>query len=96
MEVLEADWRAILDRGPLGLLFIDAVPKAESPDAFLAALVPGGTVVLDDLTPVARWLPDWRGRADPLRGAWLGHPAFAAREVRVRAHAAVILATRRP
>jgi len=95
VDVLAGDWRAILDHGPFAVLFIDAPAKAEPPDTFLPALAPGGTVVLDDLTPVDRWPPEWRGQPDPVRDAWLCHPGFAAEEVRVRDDAAVILARRR-
>ncbi len=97
VEVLCADWPAILDHGPFALLFIDARPaKAVSPDVFLTAVVPGGTVVLDDLTPIDGWPPEWRGRPDPLRDAWSHHPGFAAGEHRLSDDAAVILARRHP
>lgn len=97
VEVLCADWRAILDHGPFALLFIDARPaKAVSPGVFLPAVVPGGTMVLDDLTPIDRWPPAWRGRPDPLRDAWHHHPGVDAEEHQVGDNAAVILARRRP
>ncbi|MDQ3381207.1 MAG: class I SAM-dependent methyltransferase [Actinomycetota bacterium] len=56
VELLVGDWRELLPpRGPFDLLFLDAggfkhVP-AEGEDLVLGLLVPGGLLVMDDLTP---------------------------------------------
>jgi len=51
VRVLRDDWRAILPHGPFALLFADVPAKHEEPEALLGALVLGGTILLDDLTP---------------------------------------------
>ena len=48
-------------------------------------LAPGGTVVLDDLTP-------GRSGPDPVREFWLEHPRLAAIELLTTPETAVILA----
>lgn len=93
--VLTGDWRQMLPRGPFALLFADGgKAKQEEPGALLDALAPGGLIVLDDLTPEEHWPPEWRGRRDPVRDAWLNNPRLAATEVLVTPRAAVILAAR--
>ena len=54
---------------PFDLLFADG-GKAKAHEEILGLLAPGGTLVLDDLTP---------GHAgpDPVRELWLGHPRLA-------------------
>jgi hypothetical protein len=47
----------------------------------LAAMRPGGTIVLDDLTPEAAWPPEWHGQPDPTRELWLNDPRLAAVEL---------------
>jgi predicted O-methyltransferase YrrM len=95
VEVLTGDWQTILPHGPFALLCADArAAKVEAPEQVLAALAPGGLLVLDDLTPEDQWPPEWRGRPDPVRVWWLNEPRLAATEIRVAPEAAVILATR--
>ena len=87
VRVLHGDGRAALEReAPFDLLFVDAAAAKADP-AVPALLAPGGTAVLDDLTP---------GRAGPdaVRDLWLGHPLLASVELRVRDREAVILAVR--
>lgn len=88
VHVLQGDWRASLPlQAPFDLLFVDAKPK-DDPDPFLGLVVPGGTIVIDDLTP---------GRSpDPLRDAWLGHRELVASELAVSPREAVIVAVTRP
>ncbi len=94
VRVLTGDWRAILEHGPFALLFVDAAPAKQAPEDILAALAPGGQVVLDDLTPLALWPPEWRGQPDPVREFWLKDPRVRGTEVRISPTAAVIVATR--
>jgi predicted O-methyltransferase YrrM len=96
IEVLEADWTALIERGPFSLLFVDArEAKLSGRDVVAEAVEPGGFVVLDDFTPSAVWPPMYEGRVDTLRQEWLTDPRFTSVEVMVAADAAVILATRR-
>jgi hypothetical protein len=72
------------------LLFYDGGGK-QRPDLdgeeVVALLVPGGTVVLDDLTP-------GRPGPDAVREFWLEHPQLAAIELLTTPKTAAILAVR--
>jgi predicted O-methyltransferase YrrM len=96
IEVLEADWTALIERGPFALLFVDArEAKLSARDIVADAVEPGGFVVLDDFTPCAGWPPMYEGRVDTLRQEWLEDERFTTVEVMVAPDAAVLLATRR-
>ena len=92
MRVLEGDWRRVMPaEAPFDLLFYDGGGK-QRPDLdgedVLGLLAPGGTLVMDDLTP---------GRAaggDPVRSFWLAHPDLAAVELTLSADMAAIVAVR--
>src|SRR5215213_10959109 len=93
VRVLHAHSTALLAHGPFDLLFVDSpglkgTPgqgrQRGDPDVLapvLAAMRPGGTIVLDDLTPEAAWPPEWHGQPDPTRELWLNDPRLAAVEV---------------
>lgn len=96
IEVVAADWTALLERAPFALLFVDArEAKLSARDLVAEAMEPGGFVVLDDFTPSAVWPPMYEGRVDTLRQEWLTDPRFVTVEVMVADDAAVLLATRR-
>jgi predicted O-methyltransferase YrrM len=96
VEVLEADWTALIERGPFALLFVDArEAKLSGRDVVAEAVEPGGFVVLDDFTPSVGWPPMYEGRVDTLRQEWLTDPRFVTVEVMVATDASVLLATRR-
>ena len=84
--VLEGDWRGLEAEAPFDLLFVDAAPAKADPAA-IGLLAPGGTAVLDDLTP---------GYADPdpVRELWLGHPQLVAVELTLTPTQAVVVAVR--
>jgi predicted O-methyltransferase YrrM len=86
VRVLHGDWRELLPpEAPFDLLFVDSGPSKADP-GLVGLVAPGGTVVLDDLTP---------GRTDdPVRDLWLGHPDLAATELLVTPAMAVIVAVR--
>jgi predicted O-methyltransferase YrrM len=86
VHVLHGDRRELEAEAPFDLLFVDAGPAKADPET-IGLLAPGGTAVLDDLTP---------GYADPdpIRELWLGHPQLAAVELVVAPEAAVIVAVR--
>lgn len=95
VRVPGGDWRGLLDRGPFDLLFADGGgAKERDPAALVGALKPGGTVLLDDLTPEALWPEEWRGRPDPVRGFWLGDRRLAAAEILTGPAEAAIVAVR--
>jgi predicted O-methyltransferase YrrM len=91
VKVLHGDWRELMPpEGPFDLLFYDGGGK-QRPDLdgeeVVGLLAPGGTVVLDDLTP---------GRVGPdaVREFWLEHPQLAAIELLTTPKTAVIVAIR--
>jgi predicted O-methyltransferase YrrM len=106
VSIIHGDWREIRAAGPFDLLVLDggapAKPRrpadpAEAADpAGLAALVrPGGTVVIDDLTPARHWPPRFEGQVDEPRMHWLGYPGFDAAELRLAPDLAALVVTRR-
>lgn len=86
-RVLRGDWAETLPaEAPFDLLFADGGGQATKTSAALADLLaPGGTLVLDDLTP-------GRPAPDPVRELWLGHPRLAAIELQISPREAVIVA----
>jgi predicted O-methyltransferase YrrM len=91
------DWHVILTNAPFAMLFADgADAKAREPESILNAVVPGGLIVLDDLTPeTGRGTRDaGRGEADPVREFWLNDERVNAVELMTSPTSAVILATR--
>jgi len=95
VQVLHSNWPALLAHGPFDLLFVDASPaKYDEPDRVMRSLRPGGLVVLDDLTPVEYWPPEWQGRPDVVRDFWLNDAGLRATEIRTTSRTAAILATR--
>ncbi|MFJ5927393.1 O-methyltransferase [Kitasatospora sp. NPDC092948] len=98
LEIVHGDWTAIGAHGPFDLLVLDGggngkqSPPAD-PDVLLT---PGGTLVVDDLTPLTAWPPTYRGRPDTGRAVWYDHPSLLTTEVRLAPDLATLLATRRP
>jgi predicted O-methyltransferase YrrM len=86
VHVLHCDWRELEAEAPFDLLFVDAARAKADPET-IGLLAPGGTAVLDDLTP------DYAD-PDPVRELWLGQPHLAAAELVVAPQAAVIVAVR--
>ena len=86
-RVLRGDWQEVLPpEAPFDLLFADGGGQAmKTNPAVLDLLAPGGTLVLDDLTP-------GREGPDPVRELWLGHPRLAATELQLSPREAVIVA----
>ena len=86
-RVLAGDWAELLPpEAPFDLLFADGGGQQTKTNAALADLLaPGGTLVLDDMTP-------GRPGPDPVRELWLGHPRMAALELQLSAREAVIVA----
>ncbi|GLW59026.1 O-methyltransferase [Kitasatospora phosalacinea] len=98
LEVVHGDWTAIHPHGPFDLLVLDGggngkQTAAADPERLLT---PGGTLVVDDLTPLTAWPPTYRGAPDTGRTVWYDHPALLTTEVRLAPDLATLLATRRP
>ena len=86
-RVLHGAWLDVLPgEAPFDLLFADG-GRSKEDGRLVELLAPGGTIVLDDLTP---------GRpvdGDPVRELWLRHPRVAAAELQVSSREAVIVGT---
>ena len=86
-RVLHGDWADVLPaEAPFDLLFADG-GKCKENAGLIDLLAPGGTIVMDDLTP---------GRSsdgDPVRELWLRHPRVVAAELQVSSSEAVIVGT---
>ena len=84
-RVLCGDWRELLPaEAPFDLLFADG-GRAKEHEEVAGLLAPGGTLVLDDLTP---------GREvehDHVRELWLRHPRLACVELRLSEREAALV-----
>ena len=99
VEVVTGDWYEVMPgRAPFDLLFFDGGGRealgSHNWRTLGDLLVPGGMMVLDDLTPEELWPATWRDRPDPKRELALRSGLFTAAEVRVRPDVAVLLMTR--
>lgn len=96
VEVLEADWSTLHDRGPYSLIFLDSGdPDSVRVDSVVDLLEPGGIVVLDDFMPCEQWPPTAYGRVDTLREQWLTDERVTAVDVMIAPDASALVATRR-
>jgi predicted O-methyltransferase YrrM len=98
LAVLPGDWREIYRAAPFDLLVLDGGAHGKSggiPADPEDLLKPGGTLVIDDLTPASTWPPCFGGQADQARMHWLTHPALDAAELRLAPDLAALVATRR-
>lgn len=98
VSVIRGDWREIHRHGPYDLLVLDGGGQGkngEQPADPHRLLQPGGTLVIDDLTPARHWPPRFDGTVDQARMHWLGHPGLDAAEIRLAPDLAALVATRR-
>lgn len=98
VTVIHGDWREIYREGPFDLLVLDGGGHGKSggiPADPEVLLRPGGTVVVDDLTPAGDWPPRFAGQSDAARMHWLAHPGLDAAELRLAPDLAALVATRR-
>jgi len=89
VELLVGDWREQLPpRAPFELVFVDGGGQETKTDpAILDLLVPGGVLVMDDLTP-------GRPGSDPVRELWSSHPGAVATEILTTPASAALLVAR--
>ena len=84
-RVLQGDWADVLPPEAFDLLFAGGGQATKTNPAVLDLLAPGGTLVLDNLTP-------GRLGRDPVRELWLDHPRLAGVELRLSPQEAAIVA----
>jgi predicted O-methyltransferase YrrM len=89
VAIIPGDWREIYPAGPFDLLVLDGGGSPADPGDLLE---PGGTVVIDDLTPASAWPPRFEGQVDQARMYWLTHPAVDAAELRLAPDLAALVA----
>ncbi|MGW4410347.1 O-methyltransferase [Nonomuraea sp. NPDC004702] len=98
VSVVHGDWREIHRDAPYDLLVLDGGGQGkhgEPPADPHRLLRPGGTLVIDDLTPARHWPPRFDGSIDRTRMHWLGHPGMDTAELRLAPDLAALVATRR-
>jgi len=96
VTVLLGDWSQVHTYAPFAMLFADGGNAKENGAPDLVDMMrPGGLIVLDDLTPIEQWPPEWQGWQDPVRDFWLNDDRIHAAEIRVSPSSSVLLATRR-
>lgn len=98
-EVVHDDWTRIYDLGPFDLLVVDGGGggKNGNPGADVRRLLnPGGSIVIDDFTPIREWPPVYQGRPDEARLTWLTHPDLISTEIRLAPDLSAIVGTRKP
>jgi predicted O-methyltransferase YrrM len=98
VTVRHGDWADLQAERPFALLALDGGGQGKGgsdrvPLAPREWLVPGGTVVMDDFTPVRGWPPHRDGRPDTARLYWLEHPDLLATQISTEPEAASIVAT---
>lgn len=80
------------------LLFMDATPRAdlerENWDSMIGYVKIGGQIVMDDLTPLKLWPPEWENILDYKREFALVNPRAIGVEVRTTASTAALVMTR--
>jgi predicted O-methyltransferase YrrM len=98
VTVIQGDWTEIARAAPYDLLALDGGGQgktsgsAADPEVLLR---PGGTLVIDDLTPASSWPPRFEGRPDPCWAHWHAHPAVDATQFRLAPDLAAMIVTRR-
>jgi predicted O-methyltransferase YrrM len=98
VTVICGDWREIHGKAPFDLLVLDGGGQGKQggePADPTVLLRPGGTLVIDDLTPAKQWPPTFQGRVDAARMHWLTHPGLDVAELRLAPDLAALIATRR-
>jgi predicted O-methyltransferase YrrM len=97
VTVTHGDWTQLRQHGPFDLLVLDSGGKGKDPtvdtplDPTDGWLNIGGTLVLDEFTPIGQ---PGAAEHDTARHRWLAHPALHATEIRLAPDLATIVAYR--
>lgn len=97
VTIAHGDWKQLLEHAPFDLLVLDgggAGKDGDEPVDVSKALTMGGTVVIDDFTPITQWPPSYAGKPDSVRLHWLQHPALLATEIRLAPDLSSVVGTR--
>lgn len=98
VEIVLGDSASITDHGPFDLLVLDGGPGSGKdtcePLDPTVGLVAGGTLTIDDLTPMTQWPPRFDGELDEARVHWLTHPELQSTEIRVADDLSVLVCRR--
>jgi predicted O-methyltransferase YrrM len=98
VTVVAGDWRGLRTHGPFDLLVLDGGGHGKADGEMVEPrtwLANGGTAIVDDLTPMSSWPPQWECEPDLARLRWLEHPDLLATEVRLAPDLATLIAQRR-
>lgn len=100
VEIKTGDWHEVMSPNqPYDLLFVDAMPRNElldpsNWDALVDLIKIGGQIVMDDLTPVELWLPEWNDIVDAKREFAFANPHVVGVEVRTTSTTSALVVTR--
>ncbi|MCI0549319.1 MAG: class I SAM-dependent methyltransferase [Anaerolineae bacterium] len=100
VEIKTGDWHEVMSPNqPYDLLFVDAMPRGElldpsNWDAIVELIKIGGQIVMDDLTPVELWLPEWDDIVDAKREFAFANPRVVGVEVRTTSTTSALIVTR--
>ncbi len=100
VRVYDGDWRReFMSNGPYNLIFADGGgvgnSKEEEWPLIADLLVPGGIMVIDDLTPEELWPSDWIGKPDSKRELAFNSGFFQSTEVRSRPDVSTLIMVRK-
>ena len=99
VEIRMGDWHEVMGPNePYDLLFMDATPRRDLMpgkwDSIVDLIKIGGQIVMDDLTPVELWPPDWEEITDAKREFAFANPRVVGTEVRTTSKTSALIVTR--
>jgi predicted O-methyltransferase YrrM len=99
VEIHAGDWHEVMSPAePFDLLFADAMPRDELVpakwDMFVDLVKIGGQIIMDDLTPVEQWPPEWENIVDAKREFAFANPRVVGVEVRTTPSTSALIVTR--
>lgn len=99
VEIRTGDWHEMMSPNePYDLLFMDAMPRGDLVpdkwDLIVELINIGGQIVMDDLTPVELWPPEWNEIIDGKREFAFANPRVFGTEVRTTPTTSALIVTR--